>query len=843
MSNEIAAATTNGDSPKKIADASNTSDTPLKATTDESEEQQASPANNTADNPNGQEIAKETTNDDDTSMVTEEDKPNVQNGDVKKNTATPEPSSESAGIQLKTETKNEPTDEQISVVTQTLPTQTIPPVKTDEEGDIQMVDAPKNTNENNNDSSDDTNTHSKNEDQTASTTSTTATTTTTTSTSGSATTTATSIEISELSKDTSPAQTTQPTQQSPQVPKTEVEPPASIKPDVSSTDEVMLDVPTSNGLTHSSSTASDSAKTNTESITGDNSLLAQEQDSGLPSLKDLQKQTHTIVIPSYACWFNQRAIHKIEKQSLPEFFNSLNKNKTPAMYTKYRNFMINSYRLNPNEYLSFTAVRRNLVGDAGALLRVHKFLDKWGLINYQVNPETRPTPIEPPFTGEFAVDLDTPRGMFPFETYKPPAELPDLTHVKALLSKQQSTSTTTANGVSNGESSSSPKKAASASASTPGSTSDSLTVAGTTTGNNTITKSDREENEPPAKKQKRILPDIDHGWTAEELKKLLEGIKKFKDEWQHVADYVGTKTAEECIIRFLQLPIEDKFLEKNRNLLGPLKYIPNLSFSSTDNPIMSTLAFLSRLVDPEVAAAASARAIKVADEKLTEKLNADKVLKDPNAAVEDPLDDIKDAAINAMGVVGARSHVFACYEEREMNKSLVNIIQSQLKIVDLKLSKLTALEKEFEYQRKQLSTRNNEIFLDKLAIFKSTNAISSKLLEAIETLEHETSESNDKNKDGKKSEDEKMDEGDDIDAKKPDGKAVTTSTSGATDADLTKAKKLIAEARDLIFKPPKKHLNILEADDEGGENNNNANDEDLKPVSFEVPQLYRYWSG
>ncbi|GME80201.1 unnamed protein product [Ambrosiozyma monospora] len=511
------------------------------------------------------------------------------------------------------------------------------------------------------------------------------------------------------------------------------------------------------------------------------------------------------------------------------------------MYTKYRNFMINSYRLNPNEYLSFTAVRRNLVGDAGALLRVHKFLDKWGLINYQVNPETRPTPIEPPFTGDFAVDLDTPRGMFPFETYKPPAELPDLSHVKALLSKQPSTSTITANGVSNGESSSSTEKTAGVAAGA--STSGALTVTtdqNTTTNNNS---SAREENEPPAKKQKRIVPDIDHGWTAEELKKLLEGIKKFKDEWQQVADYVGTKTAEECIIRFLQLPIEDKFLEKNKNLLGPLKYIPNLSFSSTDNPIMSTLAFLSRLVDPEVAAAASARAIKVADEKLTEKLNADKALKDPNAAVEDPLDDVKDAAVNAMGVVGARSHVFACYEEREMNKSLVNIIQSQLKIVDLKLSKLTALEKEFEYQRKQLSTRNNEIFLDKLAIFKSTNAISSKLLEAIDALEHKTSASNDNENDEKKTdEDAKMDTGDDDkDANKPDGKTITTPVSAAT--DLAKAKKLIAEARDLIFKPPKKHLNILEADDEGGENNNNDNDEDLKPVSFEVPQLYRYWSG
>ncbi|GME86282.1 unnamed protein product [[Candida] boidinii] len=75
------------------------------------------------------------------------------------------------------------------------------------------------------------------------------------------------------------------------------------------------------------------------------------------SMSSLAKQSHTIVLPSYVSWFNMRKIHKIEKESLPEFFNDLNRNKTPQIYAKYRNFMINSYRLNPNEYLSFTSCK------------------------------------------------------------------------------------------------------------------------------------------------------------------------------------------------------------------------------------------------------------------------------------------------------------------------------------------------------------------------------------------------------------------------------------------------------------------------------------------------------
>lgn len=41
-------------------------------------------------------------------------------------------------------------------------------------------------------------------------------------------------------------------------------------------------------------------------------------------------------------------------------------------------------RLNPTEYLTSTACRRNLAGDVCAVMRVHAFLEQWGLINYQV---------------------------------------------------------------------------------------------------------------------------------------------------------------------------------------------------------------------------------------------------------------------------------------------------------------------------------------------------------------------------------------------------------------------------------------------------------------------------
>lgn len=96
-------------------------------------------------------------------------------------------------------------------------------------------------------------------------------------------------------------------------------------------------------------------------------------------------QNHAIILPSYSAWFDMHQIHNLEKKALPEFFNNRNRSKTPAVYKDYRDFMVNTYRLNPAEYLTVTACRRNLAGDVCAIMRVHQFLEQWGLINYQVS--------------------------------------------------------------------------------------------------------------------------------------------------------------------------------------------------------------------------------------------------------------------------------------------------------------------------------------------------------------------------------------------------------------------------------------------------------------------------
>jgi len=85
-----------------------------------------------------------------------------------------------------------------------------------------------------------------------------------------------------------------------------------------------------------------------------------------------------------------------------------------------------------------------------------------------------------------------------------------------------------------------------------------------------------------------------------------------KDDWNKVSQHVGSRTQDECILHFLQLPIEDPYLEDPEHgggALGPLAYQP-IPFSQSGNPIMSTVAFLASVVDPRVAASAAKSAME-----------------------------------------------------------------------------------------------------------------------------------------------------------------------------------------------------------------------------------------
>merc|ERR1719211_543129 len=293
---------------------------------------------------------------------------------------------------------------------------------------------------------------------------------------------------------------------------------------------------------------------------------------------NVTEQTHHIIVPSYSAWFDYNSIHSIEKRHLPEFFNGKNRSKTPEIYLSYRNFMLDTYRLNPTEYLTSTACRRNLAGDVCAIMRVHAFLEQWGLINYQVDIDSRPTVMGPPPTSHFHILADTPAGLTPIN----PPKTPQPSAARTMIDLEGKRA-----DKQNGETEEKKPEI----------------------GNDFGLKSDQYDKRNAALKRATAAT-ASRDWTEQETLLLLEGLEMFKDDWNKVCEHVGSRTQDECILHFLRLPIEDPYLEQpEHGALGPLAYQP-IPFSGAGNPIMSTVAFLASVVDPRVASSAAKAAME-----------------------------------------------------------------------------------------------------------------------------------------------------------------------------------------------------------------------------------------
>ncbi len=101
----------------------------------------------------------------------------------------------------------------------------------------------------------------------------------------------------------------------------------------------------------------------------------------------------------------------------------------------------------------------------------------------------------------------------------------------------------------------------------------------------------------------------DDDWTNQEILQLLEGVEMYDDDWSKIEEHIGgTKSAQQCVRKFLELPIEDPYLQTEGGM-GALRF-GRVPFEQADNPVMSVVAFLAGVVGPGVAAEATKTALK-----------------------------------------------------------------------------------------------------------------------------------------------------------------------------------------------------------------------------------------
>ncbi|KAJ2821862.1 SWI/SNF and RSC complex subunit Ssr2, partial [Coemansia furcata] len=536
-----------------------------------------------------------------------------------------------------------------------------------------------------------------------------------------------------------------------------------------------------------------------DQVTSADEQLQREEDAR----RLLVEQTQEIIVPSYSAWFNLSLIHENERRALPEFFNSRNMSKTPTIYIEYRNFMVNSYRLNPSEYLTVTACRRNLAGDVCAIMRVHAFLEQWGLINYQADADSRPSTIGPPFTGHFRISADTPRGLVPFQPSISSMQLAGGAKAGPASSSAAAASAagvTSADGLALRKNiyesptilSEAAKPARDTSAlEAPATTKDifcytcgvNCTPAyyhcvknlrqrvdlcapcymdgrfpGTLASSDFVKLTDNSSGQPGA----------GDDWTDQETLLLLEGIEMYDDDWNRIAEHVGTKSREECVLHFLKLPIEDPYdVAPLKDPRGSQSAV--MPFSRADNPVMSVVAFLASNVNPGVAAAAAKAALaelaksdkgKVHAESAENKDKEDATAKpadttdgeivqpvsngmdvdpevskselngndkpeteaEPSApavtsAVEataeslelPPGSELAYASSIALGAAAAKAAKLADYEERQLESMVHRAVELQMTKLELKMRQFEEMEAAIEQERKDLARQRQQL--------------------------------------------------------------------------------------------------------------------------------------
>ena len=326
----------------------------------------------------------------------------------------------------------------------------------------------------------------------------------------------------------------------------------------------------------------------------------------------LVEQTAQVIVPSFSKWFDLSKIHDIEKKSLPDFFVEDGSGYKSSQDYKYiRDFIVNTFRLNPKEYLTITAVRRNLSGDVTNIIRIHQFLEQWGLINYQIDPKTKSSVLGPQYTGHFQITLDAPQGLVPFVPEN--AEL-----TKATPSNVTKTDNLNNENIPTAKENELPLNLeirrnvyATGEKKTNYKTNNIVHYSCSICGKDTtevryhnLKIKSYMYNPTSTINNASVLCEIcyDQGlfplsfhssdfiqlkkteegekWSEQEILLLLEGIEMFgtyeppsstgpvnvnanlNNQWDKISEHVATKTREQCIIKFIQLPIEDKFLTK-----------------------------------------------------------------------------------------------------------------------------------------------------------------------------------------------------------------------------------------------------------------------------------------
>ena len=258
---------------------------------------------------------------------------------------------------------------------------------------------------------------------------------------------------------------------------------------------------------------------------------------------------------------------------------------------------------------------------------------------------------------------------------------------------------------------------------------------------------------------------VNDDWSDQEILLLLEGVEMYDDDWSKIEEHVVTRSAQQCIRKFLELPIEDPYLNTEGSM-GPLRF-GRIPFEQADNPVMSVVAFLAGVVGPGVAAEAAKTALHELTDGDTAKIEEDEKEKSPEEKNGD--DDIlmdeddKEESLSALPaatksnsgtpapissdsaqakkkftlphskVVRAAelalkssakaAQTLATAEDTQIRSALASLIKLTLTKLELKMSQFEELEDLLEEERKALEAARMGLVNERVGLKRMLDAV------------------------------------------------------------------------------------------------------------------------
>ncbi|KAI8061249.1 hypothetical protein BDF21DRAFT_348056 [Thamnidium elegans] len=447
-----------------------------------------------------------------------------------------------------------------------------------------------------------------------------------------------------------------------------------------------------------------------------------EKAINIPSLiKSMPYDYEDLELPK---WFHFDLIHDLERLALPEFFKGDSLELTPENYKTWRNHMINTYKANPDYYLTISACKSKLDVDLVTLVRIHSFLESHNLINSRPDPRRR---IFDPYIDSDPTAQIKPKSQRNFKDI----ENADIEYLRKLIYNEAQVA--------------------------PIRSSWDLTVEDPNNPDNrkifhcSNCKVDCSEIRYQSLKVKnfqvcidcflegrfpaiffsgdflRVEPsddlDIEEEWTDNEVLRLLEGVDRFDDDWLLISEHVGSRSKEQCITKFLQLPINDEFLTAQLSK----KELEELPFGDLPNPVMTTIAFLSGHINPGVGAAAAKTALKElmkSGEGRTEVMEVDTKIKSEESVDIDmdqeektpeetenttafSKDLMKNATTSALKSAVESARKLASYEDEEIQHWTRLAVKTMVDKLSFKVQQYDELESSLENELTELEKQQS----------------------------------------------------------------------------------------------------------------------------------------